>query len=376
MERMAERTGVTGILEATLAFGVVSARLLEGGRRYADPYEWQQLLSEALDQLQLRQSGLDEQSLNNKLRRSGMVSPLGFTQLVVPFHDCFADYAAGVAHARGVSPLPGRLEAADSQRVLFSGEIGGVNSAIASAVCRDLPYESVRLSKFDDRALSGDSPLEIEELLDSLFPDDVGKSVVLAQKDDRRRIAILAGEDIESGWVDESTALSLLGQRPGVVISEEGPLAVAVQLWRHFVKATTEPDRGLGSSRLESLESGIEALRAHAQRVAELTKNMAEAVAPAAGLKDLLAAIGPLGLQAVVYPAKAGVTGGQWSVKYRHVEGVDIRAASEDGSREPLDGMEQWGSASLESFTDKHPSQEASKRVRDAFVSLTSMRWL
>lgn len=376
VERLAERSGATGIVIAAAALGIMYARLLDQGRRYADPYEWAQLLDDVTAELKAAAQPADPRAIDTAVRRCGLITPIGYTQTLAPIHDSFADYLAGAAYARQAAPYPPRLQPGDDQRVLFAAEMSGVNAALALLVARDQPFLTVRLASFDRRDLTEEAPTEVETLISHLIPAQDGYLVTLWRTADARVVAVGSSQD-RSSWVDESTALRLGEVAPTVVVEDGGPLAVAVRLWRQDLIARLHTAPGLGPRHPTSLEEACSALEAHARQTAAATDHLIGAVAPPGHAPVLSAQVGPFGLTATVYPAAAGYRGVDWPVSYFHTEDVSIVAAPDEDQNSATGYANLVGRrSSVGTLTADPPAAAAAKRVRDAINSLTRGNWL
>jgi hypothetical protein len=96
IERLGARSGATHLSHVVACLGTVFAHLLDQGRRYADPFEWDRLLTESVVQLRVS-SQINVDAINATARRSGLIVPIGYTQTVAPLHDSFADFLSGNA---------------------------------------------------------------------------------------------------------------------------------------------------------------------------------------------------------------------------------------------------------------------------------------
>lgn len=105
--RLAERGRAADLDVATAALGIAFAKLLDEGRRYANPVEWSRLLEGAVRNLEEMGVPVDLDSLRETLQRTGLVAPIGHTQAQAPIHDSFADYLAGRGRGRRPRPLAG-----------------------------------------------------------------------------------------------------------------------------------------------------------------------------------------------------------------------------------------------------------------------------
>lgn len=376
VERLAERSGATGIVIAATALGIIYARLMDEGRRYADPYEWAQLLTDVTTELQAAGLPAYPQAIDTAVRRCGLITPIGYTQTLAPIHDSFADYLAGSAHARRAAPYPARLQPNDDQRVLFAAEMSGVDAALALLVARDLPFLTVRLADFDRRNLTEKAPAEVETLLSYLVPARDDYVVALWRTADGRVVVVRSSQD-RSSWVDESRALRLSEVAPAVVVEDGGPLTAAVRIWRQDLIAHLPTAPGLGSRHPTSLEEACSVVETHASETAAATNHLIDAVAPPGHAPVLRARVGPLGLSATVYPAAKGYRGLDWPVSYFYAE--DVRVAT--GPAEDENAAYGYadlarGRSSVGELTADPPAAVSAKRVRDAINGLTGQNWL
>ncbi|MBB4919115.1 ATP-binding protein [Streptosporangium saharense] len=376
IERLAARSGTTGIIMAAAALGIIYSRLLDQERRYADPYEWARLVAAAAIELVVPDPSSAAAAIDDAARRSGLVNPIGFTQMLAPLHDSFADYLAGLAYARNLSSLPTRLQHGDEQRVLFAAEIGGVDADLAALVARDQPFLSVRLADFDHRSLSNDTPSEVETLLRYLVPADEVCTVALWRMIDGRVVAMRYDRK-QSSWTDELSAKIALRTVPSVVIQDGGPLVVAVRLWRQCLLAKLQTSPSLRAGYIATIKDACFALAAHAEQTAAATARLIEVIAPPGHAYVLGARVGPVGLSAKVYPAAEGIGGMFWPVSYRQSDSVQVAAAqSEKNASGTLFGLQEGGRSNVEEMVKRGPESAAAERIREAIKDLTKPGWL
>ncbi|MEV7895346.1 NACHT domain-containing protein [Streptomyces cyaneofuscatus] len=372
IEQLAARSGATGMAAVRTALGIVYARLLNGGRRYADVYEWHHLLSQAT--FALRSAGLpaDVSTLDETARRCGLITSLGWDQTVVPMHDSFADYLAGAAHASGAEPLPHRLSAGDDQRMLLCAELRGVDEAMAALVTRDLPFTAVALAGHDHRPLDLEAPHQVASLLCHLSATQ-DQAVVMSRLKDGRALA-LRPPGAESAWVDEARALELAQTcQAAVMDTEAGPLAVATRLWRQELLTRLRQPATLSPRRPGPGQTAVEVLVRHTGQTALVINQLIDLAAPPGHTAALKAQVGPLGLHAVIGRPQQDALGVHTPVDYRHSDDIVIVEARDQPSLSP---GESWGRTTLEHLLDSPPCSTAAQRVREAIEALTTSSWL
>lgn len=363
VERLAGRAGVEGIAEAARVLGAAFARLLDEGRRYADPYEWRALVTDAAAVL-----AADERQADEAARRSGLVSTIGFAQTVVPMHDSFADYLAGAAHAARLVPFPARFGSADEQRVAFAAEIGGIDASLAATVARDLPLLAIAIAEHDRRPLDSSAPTEVATLRAALAGAAVPRGVALWP--DRGRVVVFADDGEEPRWVADE-AHHLMQTTPHIV-GGGGPLDLAVRLWRHDLRARLTPARALPPGIPQTVDGAVEALRAHTAATAAELRSLI-AFLPAAARPAVVAQVGPFGMTARVGRRQGHLPGRRWSMSYIRTEDIDIAASSSEENELDWHG---WGGGSVDYTLSTPPAAEAAQRVRDAVNGLVGRHWI
>ena len=371
--RLAERGGAAGIDLTAAALGIVFASLLDEGRRYANPYEWARLVAEAVGQLDAAHVPVDESTVLDAAQRSGLIMPIGHTQTLAPIHDSFADFLAGAAHARKLAPLPEQLETYDEQRALFAAEVGGVTAELAELAARDLPFLTVGMSDHDERPLDDDAPNEVTALLGLLAPVDESRTARL-WRDGQRVVASLV--DDVPGWIDHEEGRTLVRScRTAVCAPGDGPLAVAVRLWRLILADRLELPRAMRPSHVDSLEEARDALELHATAEVVALADLVGSIAPPGKDGVLATAIGPFGLTALVLPAQEGPEGTlYWPVTYRRTAEVRVHTGTEE---QPFEvHLEYSGSTSVDHLIRQTPAESAAARTRSAINTMTTGRWL
>jgi hypothetical protein len=368
--RLAERGGAAGIDVTTATLGVTFAKLLDEGRRYANPYEWARLVAGAVERLNALHIPVDASIVHDATQRSGLVTPIGHTQTLAPVHDSYADYLAGAAHASGLVPLPKQLRADDEQRALFAAEVGGLTTELAELVARDLPFLAVRIAEYDRRPLGDEALDEVTALLILLAPVDESRTVRLWHDRDRVIASLVHGAP---QWVSPEEGRRLMRSTQTAICGPgDGPLTVAVRLWRLILTNRLKQPSELGAARIDSLQAARDALVRHATAEADALGELVRTIAPP-GKEDFLAtAVGPFGLTAMVTPADEGPDGRYWPVYYGHTAEVCVHTTDEA----PEANSQYSGHSSIDYLIRQTPAESASTRMRSVINTLTTGRWL
>lgn len=371
LDRLAAKTGTPGMGVASVMLGVCFARLLDGGRRYADPYTWRRLLVEATEAQAPVIGAVDADAIETVGRRSGLVVRLGHTETVAAVHDSFADYLAGLALARGAAPFPGDVQPGDEERLVFAAQIGGIDRAFADAVARRLPFALPRFAPLDTRHLGDDAPDEISSVLSAVAPPGTPTGVALWRTPDGRVVAF-SRAGIDRPWLSDHEGRAALVAGPWVV-GTGGPVDLAVRLWRQQILAVLQPRVASGRPRPRTAAEARDAVAAHAAEVAVEVRRLLSAAVPSEHVADLAAELGPAGVTAQLYPAPDHPvqSRGDWVVAYTHTDGIDVSFT--DG---PAPNTGHLARGTLDSMIGTSVDAQAAHRIRDAVNRLTGGRWL
>lgn len=371
---LAQRSGADGIAIATAALGIAYAALLDQERRFAAPIEWARLLADAARQLSTMGVQADVGTLNEAARRCGLVVPIGWAQTLVPIHDSFADYLAGIAHAQQLAPLPPRAVPGDRQRLLFAAETGGADQELTSLVTRDLPFLTVQLASHDRRVLTESAPDELREILHCLDPgEDYGISL---RKAGHGRI-VATRDRREWRWAEANEDGALPATAPAVIVDDPRLLKVAVRIWRQSLLLRLVAPHAPLVPEPQTQDEACELLAEHLRTAARATRDLVAEIAPPGHAGALEAQIGPLGLRAVVQAPQLVFGTTEWPVSYQKAEAITVSKWSL-GAGDPRDmGRDLgWGSTTLSHLTRSGPQAAAVDRVRTAIENMTIKGWL
>jgi hypothetical protein len=365
VEQLAERTHTEGIAVVARGLGVVFAGLLNEQRRSADPYTWAVRLEEAARTL--RPLDAEAGELNRGARQAGLVYAVGVSQVVVPLHDSFADYLAAAAHADGLAALPDTFRASDEQRVLFCNMIRPLSHREIVAVARDLPLLTVRLARASREALEADAPTQIAEILMALLPPGTS-SVVSLWRAPGGRVVAFRGAAAASSWVGEHEGRALF-QRFQSAVSSGGSVAIAIALWRLFLRHALARTGELPVKSPRSLSEAVNALQRHLDERRGRITALVGATFTKSAAAQIYAALGPLGLEADVYPRTTDDVHSYFPVSYRPSGATDVR------SREAADAGDlprMLGRTSVEGLVAESSHDHAVKVVLKAVNALAN----
>lgn len=381
VERMAARTNAGDIRIASAMLGVVFARLLDQGRRYANPLEWARLFSEAATLL--HQSGIaaDVTQIREAVGRSGVVNAIvtdiGSTTLKGPVHDSFADYFAARAHADGLVQLPTSLVENDENRVLLSAQMLMLGETEVLAVAEHLPFTLVRLSESDHNQITDDTPDFVATILNAVLPDSTAVGAIMWRREDGTPLAQVCYGP--SSWVAPGDAPNLFAGATVIAEPGDGPLAIATRLWRLLLSQRLHRSNSLRPRTPRSRQEACDQLSLHTTRVIAAADAILAEVAPPGAAERLARAVGPLGMTGVVYkrePRELGTDA--WPIRYRRSAETRLVPAPDSSpapDRTQGEGeFTAWGD--VESTLSTAPERAAAREVRSAIVKLTRNHWL
>jgi len=379
VSRMSDRANAGDVRLAVAVLGVVFAELLDEGRRYANPLEWERMIAGAAAFLEERGVATDVAAVRDAVARSGLVNAvitgIGHTTLRVPVHDSFADYFAARAHADGLVFLPETLLENDENRLWLSSQMRMLSDSEVLAVTEQLPFSLVRVSESDHNTIDEQTPGIVAALLNAVLPDGTDVEVTMWRTANGKTMA-QAGTAV-TRWVDPARAPSVFAGPTVVAEDGDGPTAVAVRLWRLILKQRLRRDRRLRPRNPRSRQEARDQLSAHCREVVTAATTILTEVAPPGAIDRLKETIGQLGMTGVVYERHERELGPDgWAVRYRHTEAVDL-AAAPDSSQPPEERTGDYSAWTDVVFrVSTSPEATAAKAVGEAVTKLTRNHWL
>jgi hypothetical protein len=373
ISRIAERTGMEDVDLTSVALGIVFAELLDAGRRFVYPYEYRRLLTEAARKLDDHYFSVDVNRLEENARRSGLLVPLGQDQVLVPVHDSYADYLAGLANARDMTSFPEVLATSDERRLEFAAQIGGVTDALATQICRDLPFTLVRLSSYDRRPASEhQTPQRIANALAELLVEDDDRAPVLWQQSGFVVASLRANE--EPRWIEADAAAGSETSALRVAIDPaNGALVAVLRLWRLLLSNQLRAGGELPARRPTSAADAADLVCDHVERRRALLLELIPGILRRTAAQQVLEELGPLGMDAAVSRQSTDFT--EFPIVYRPDDAINVRVVDETLERGGAFGLE-FASSSVEHVLRLPPRADAGNIVRSAIERLTESAWL
>jgi hypothetical protein len=364
------------------ALGVAWSDLLAGSRRATDGYEWRQLLAGALERLDgigafTGHTTTAGQVLTEAQAMGLLVRP-DLDAGLVPLHDSFADYLAGVAVARGWVELPGPLVPAQDEQVLFAVEIAGLNDGLTERLVAENPLLACRVAAMPQAEGAGPDPERVAALLAMLvaggdLPTLAGRGGVRVL--DAEEVVGVVLVDGPSRPVELPEFHQLAAENPSWLFPPgTGTLAVALNIWASAVRAALRPTRRLPPRVVPTdPDAVVKELVEHETACAQLLDTTVKRILPSPTVRDRVLSVIDRGLVAVVENPQPGPDGRlEVLVAYRRGGGKTLVVRDGDPrvdkAQLPTHGDAEW-------LLREHPIRATAKRVLDALEALTAKRW-
>ena len=377
VDRIASRTNVVDIRIASAALGIVFGRLLDGGRRYANPLEWARLFDEACAILEDHGVASSRNEVRDAVERCGLISAvttgIGQTRIRVPVHDSFADYFAARAHADGLVALPKKLEENDENRVLLAAQMKMLSDSETMAVADQLPFALVRLSESDHRKADADTPSLVAAVLASVVPNQNG-GVTMWWQGHRPVAQVGAGA---TRWIESSDAPDLFEGVTVVGEAGDGPIVIAVRLWRLILNERLRRKPQLRPPSPKTREEARDQLAVHSESTIAAGTRLLAQVSPPAAVARLAQAVGPLGLTGTVYQRRGReMRPDGWPVRFRHTSVTDVVVGSGADAAADATADGYTSSSHVDSLVSSSPEQTAAIKIASGIDKLTRNHWL
>ncbi|MGM7423945.1 hypothetical protein [Cellulosimicrobium sp. CpK407] len=381
IERMAARTNAGDVRIASAMLGVVFARLLDQGKRYANSLEWERLFSEATELLHDHGVATEIAPIREAVARSGLVNAIvtgiGSTTLKGPIHDSFADYFAARAHADGLVQLPAAPIENDENRILLSAQMRMLSDAYVLTVAEHLPFTLVRLSESDHNTITSHTPEFVARILNAVLPDPSAVGVTMWRRKDGTPLAQVGTGT--SGWVELDEAPNLFASATVVTEPGDGPVAVATQIWRLLLNQRLRRRDSLRPRTPRSRQEACDQLTAHTDQVVAAADTILAEVAPPVAAERLAQTVGPLGKTGVIYEReREGLGADRWPIRFRHSPETHLAPASDESPApgQTHDENKFNAAGSVESHVSESPERAAAKEISSAIAKLTRYNWL
>lgn len=377
--RMAEGSNAGDVFTASVVLGIIFAKLLNEGKRYANPLEWARLFREAVNELLSEGVAADSAAIEEAVERTGLVNAVvksaGHRGVRVPVHDSFSDYFAGFAHSEGLVSLPDLLADGDENRVLFASQMRAFSTDQLLLIAEQLPFTMVRLSEADSRPLNSESPRLVAAILKRVLSDVEPIGITMWRDGEDRPLAQVGTSHM--GWVETTSAPGIFDGLTIVGDVNDSPVTLAVGLWRLILQQRLRRPEWLRPRSPISQEEGCEQLEVHFTQTCAEGEGLLQLVAPRAATVRLTRMVGPLGGTGVVYPREnGGSRPSRWPVTYRSTACTSFSPAPDHEIDSGASRQDHGSSSTVEYIMSISPERTAAKHITDAINKLTRSHWL
>ncbi len=317
LDLLGERASESELSIQLPIIGGVFSRLIDDRQWSTNFFKWHRVLEELFDALPgtLRTNPAVPRSTDAAIN-SGVISNNVAHNQIRALHDSFADYLAALAIRESVCDAPKHPTWADARRLEFLQELEELKPEAAIAITRANPLLVARLS-FNPSPFHKQPDKDVVlECLTAVFAIP--------------RTSMTLDLTVNDSWfwghltIDADALPGNSGRIRVSAGSKQGSLQLAIGLWEAVLAQRLF---GPSSKRLPDLSSPEKAriaLEVHAAQVKKDVHSLVNTDVPDANRKDVLSAIGPLGLQAVVGPAQESQYGQYFPVHYDNASEIGV----------------------------------------------------
>jgi energy-coupling factor transporter ATP-binding protein EcfA2 len=368
---IAQRKGLVDLQFCLLALGMAFSELLDQGRRQCDQFDWRQLLDQATTVLQAHHIDISVATIERTAVQGGLVAYEEYDQTVRPVHDSLSDFLSALAHHKKLSALPPTITENDALRLRFLAELSGVDDSISTLATQCIPLSTVELSKFDDQAMTLDTPEQAARYLDNLLSDTtLGRHTVqIGTALDGRSFGFLDAS-AESGTLAPEQIYAT-GLEHGMIEVQAGPLRVAVALWRSKLNDLLKQNEP-GWRIPTTPQAAVDTLTQHQNQTLQALEELISRGFPISCQEALLNIAKPDPVELIIRPVMSD-TEPRWPMLFRHAQlwHVEVGDFGEWSQRGDHSG---WGS--VDSVLRQSPMDTAKGYLRDAINQLAENPWL
>lgn len=357
-----------------VALGLAYSQLLDQERRYCDTVAWGRILNEVARHL--TEYGYDVSARD--IREFGFETGLVRTaQLdsVRPIHDSYADYFAAAAVHSSLAALPAALGVHDRARASYLAQLSGVEPRIADLLTRDLPLAAVAATLYEKRRPQEVWLEQTQRLVNHLLPESVRRPGIAHWADSSgRRIVTIDG--LHEGWWDGSLPD---GQAPTTgwtfpLTPGQGPLFVAVQVWRRHLDGMLTPPAALDTKVPRTLAESIALLTRHSAELHDCFAHLLGTMNLPATEAKALTEHAKNRLQFLLRDGDVDGDERERSVRFRETEELHAESIVIVGNDEGEITWTGWGR--VDSFVRTGPVESAMRAVRTIINQIVGRIWL
>jgi energy-coupling factor transporter ATP-binding protein EcfA2 len=371
---IADDSGYAGASVYEIGLGMAYSQLIDGERRYCDTFTWGKILNDAAERLAADGHLITGPALREFGSETGLVR-VAQHDSVRPVHDSFADYLAAAAASNSMASLPEQLGEQDRSRARFLAQLSGVDSSLAALLSRDLPMTAVNVAPIEGRLPEEIWYGETQRYVDGFMPASVPRPRVAYWVDSAGRRVVTVDGAFEGWWEDSGPDAGISMAGWSFPLAEgQGPLFVAVQIWRRYVNQILTPPVLSGVPVPKTFEESKQILAGHSDQLHHRIGELVSLIGLSGPEADSLSGLAETRLQFLLSDGEGVTEERERSVWFRDSLDVSDSDRVLVGST-PHD--EVWTSrGSVDSFVSTGPLQSAARKVRSAINRAVGRTWL
>ncbi|BCZ24055.1 ATP-binding protein [Mycobacterium senriense] len=357
-----------------IGLGMAYNKLLDEERRYCNTFAWGKLLKDVAKELEDEGYSVSGPALREFGSETGLVK-VAQNDSVRSVHDSFADYLAAAAVSNSMASLPDHLGEQDRSRCRFLAQLSGVDSSLAELLSRDLPMTAVNVAPIEGRVPEERWHEETQRYVDEFLPASEPRPRVAYWVDSAGRRVVTVDGSFEGWWEDSGPdgGNSMSGWSFPLT-DGQGPLFVAVQIWRRYLDRLLTPPALSGVAAPQSFEESREILVNHADLLHDRMNELVSLVGISGPEADSFNELTDTKLQFILSDSESVTDERERSVWFRDspipTDGDRVLV----GSKPTDEVWTSWGR--VDSFVSTGPLQSAARKVRTAINRAVGRTWL
>lgn len=371
---IADDCGYTDASIYEMGLGMAYSKLLDEERRYCNTFTWGKLLKDVAKELADEGYSASGPALREFGSETGLVI-VAQNDSVRPVHDSFADYLSAAAVSNSMAHLPTHLGEQDRSRARFVAQLSGVDSSMAESLSRDLPMTAVNVAAIEGRVAEERWHEETERYIDEFLPASEPRPKIAYWVDSAGRRVVTVDGSFEGWWEDSGPGGGDSMSGWSFPLTDgQGPLFVAVQIWRRYLDRLLTPPALSGVAAPHNFEESREILINHADLLHDRINELVSLVGISGPEADSFNELIETKLQFVLSDSEDVTNERERSVWFRDspipTDGDPVLVGSK-----PMDeAWTSWGR--VDSFVSTGPLQSAAREVRTAINRAVGRTWL
>lgn len=371
---IADDCGYTDASVYEVGLGMAYSRLLDDERRYCNTLVWGKILNDVAKELATAGYSVSGPALREYGSETGLVR-VAQNDSVRPVHDSFADFLSAAAASNSMANFPVHLGEQDRSRARFLAQLSGVDSGLAESLSRYLPMTAVNVALLEERTPEECWHAETQRYVDEFLPAFEPRPKVAYWVDTAGRRVVTVDGSFEGWWESSGPngANNMSGWTFPLVLGQ-GPLFVAVQIWRRYLDKLLTPPALSGVAAPHRLDESIEILGNHADLLHARISELVSLIGISGPEADSLNELADTTLQFMLSDSESITDERERSVWFRDSPIPMDEDQVLIGSNPTDETWTSWGR--VDSFVSTGPHQSAAREIRAAINRAVGRTWL